>query len=821
MQPAAYLVYYTMLPVQVSDGRLLDPPFHGPLRDENGRLVRLPLSVNFKGLGLQPGRYRLVPVDSEDHEAGEPIEVVIPPSLMHLDPSVLTIEVFKRAAERIFRAHDLNAYAENTLSSDVMSLARIQAMRMGQNSNMLEAIRAAQRDEDREAALARMVDQLEAMFVSILEHRGRGPSDRPMPLTMAAVRELEAEPLRCTLESIHAAIDRADYPDATVRAIARLALGVGLPATELIDLLPGVTDLFVMLGLVALADGDRAEAALQTLRKHAAPASVADNSARAYILFAAWRTGDCTALRDQILPLARRIARSELSNDARALMCALSDEMGDEGLRSIIEHKKRVHDTLIRDALHVVGAVIEGASPTMLILKLPPGQAEQVGPQFLSRNALCPCGSNKKVKRCCGSDGRAIEAPRTRVRQEARVGPGIATNPGTGSALSNEPDRLPALVASHASAHRWNQAIACADHASKLDAVTIADACHAAIVEHALRACLPDLAAAHYERIEDRTRIPVAARVALAIGLREAGALELLGDHIRDLLEPEAAELFALALLGTVPVLGLFVARSCLGTDAERDDRMVEAIEQLRDRAGLPPFDPAWQLRDRLRPGQAEAEAERLKRESSQLRDDLVAVETRLRGETQRSSSKDEQIDGLLRQLGRLTATSTIEPEERRILRERIDDLKATIRDGNEERAELRRALASRDLAPPSRTNVCSVEPLDDADGESVPARARRALVPRVDRMVSDAMQTVPQHVAAEAMRTLGELAAGDAAAWQGVKQVKGTSTPIYSARIGIHHRLIFRIDEQNLDTIDLVSREDLSTTLKRVRTVG
>jgi len=37
-------------------------------------------------------------------------------------------------------------------------------------------------------------------------------------------------------------------------------------------------------------------------------------------------------------------------------------------------------------------------------------------------------------------------------------------------------------------------------------------------------------------------------------------------------------------------------------------------------------------------------------------------------------------------------------------------------------------------------------------------------------------------------------------------------------ARIGLHHRLLFRADDGALDVLDLVTRENLLMTLKRMR---
>lgn len=79
---------------------------------------------------------------------------------------------------------------------------------------------------------------------------------------------------------------------------------------------------------------------------------------------------------------------------------------------------------------------------------------------------------------------------------------------------------------------------------------------------------------------------------------------------------------------------------------------------------------------------------------------------------------------------------------------------------------------------------------------------------------------TVPRNVAATAMRTIGALAAGDTAAWRGVKQAADMPRQVLMARIGIHHRLLFRADEGALHVMDLVTRESLQATLKRLRSV-
>ena len=53
------------------------------------------------------------------------------------------------------------------------------------------------------------------------------------------------------------------------------------------------------------------------------------------------------------------------------------------------------------------------------------------------------------------------------------------------------------------------------------------------------------------------------------------------------------------------------------------------------------------------------------------------------------------------------------------------------------------------------------------------------------------------------------------------MKAAKDMPRQVLMGRVGIHHRLIFRSEGGNLDVIDLITREQLQTTLKRLRRKG
>jgi hypothetical protein len=70
-------------------------------------------------------------------------------------------------------------------------------------------------------------------------------------------------------------------------------------------------------------------------------------------------------------------------------------------------------------------------------------------------------------------------------------------------------------------------------------------------------------------------------------------------------------------------------------------------------------------------------------------------------------------------------------------------------------------------------------------------------------------------------MRAIGELAAGDEAAWGAVKQAKDMPRQVLMHRIGIHYRLLFGVADGGLEVIDFVTRESLDLALKRLRALG
>jgi hypothetical protein len=90
--------------------------------------------------------------------------------------------------------------------------------------------------------------------------------------------------------------------------------------------------------------------------------------------------------------------------------------------------------------------------------------------------------------------------------------------------------------------------------------------------------------------------------------------------------------------------------------------------------------------------------------------------------------------------------------------------------------------------------------------------------LPRFRTPAADAFDIVPRNIASTAMRVIGGLAAGDAAAWRAVKQAKDMPPQVVIARVGIHYRLLLRTEAGDLEVLDLVARQSLETTLGKMR---
>jgi hypothetical protein len=683
-------------------------------------------------------------------------------------------------------------------------------------------------------------------------------NDSPSRLDQASFHALVAAPARCELDPIRAALARADHDDAAVRALARLQLGHELPADVVAQILPGVSRSDVLLALVGHASGDVVEVlgALLTRRDFASDWTSADP--KALTMFALWRRGPADRVRPIILPLLRRLSRKGLGPRAQGLLVWLGHQLADPHLLALLD---AFHSSIDPDGgdgwaaladqsyTATVDEIVQ-ALPARAVDALLPGTPARAAPR-VGRNELCPCGSGKKFKRCCADNPDAVvTAGPSRAEQLAELAPRIQPDQVRRLARRDlatlDLDRLrdPALVTvlrQHGMQRDWARARAVMAAIRRRRAHD-ADEWLDELLHYALDARRFDVARELLPELVDPEQRALA-EVAIALALDAPDALQLLRARARAALDDPsgvAAIDLAYTLLEAEPALGILVARGTL--DAERmldADTLLECIEEARDELLLPPWDPAGdrfaELLDEERAAATPdddddddaatpAEQAALAEQAERLRAELDEASRRLatlQGESARHERDLRAAEAAATAAARRSSAES--DPERRALRAKVDELKSLITEGNSERAELRRQLAdAADTAirteptAPDRRRLAD----DDTDLADVvaPPGGRRVALPRFTERARAALESVTHNVAAQALRHIGSLAAGDAAAWRGVKQAKDMPRQVLMTRIGIHHRLLFRSDDGALDILDLVTREALLTNLKHLR---
>ncbi len=408
-----------------------------------------------------------------------------------------------------------------------------------------------------------------------------------------------------------------------------------------------------------------------------------------------------------------------------------------------------------------------------------------------------------------------------------------------------------ALAVRKLSTHRFwaeaEKALEALEGAKELPSLFPVDACRAGLLEEAIEAKEREVVLRQLPKFRDR------------------GVLELLSVDI-ELLNPSAESLshlesaaskglrnregnelidLAYALLEHYPALGILVARGALNPAREFDmEYLLDDVERARDRLQLSPGDLAFELYEYL-----------LDREVSTLiNEEVLHKQAESQGKVlaeaaeQRQSLKEAtaKVASLERRLGdqeRLLRSATLpkqpvlvskrvlsddETEEMRRLREKVTELKGLIAEGQKERSSLRVQLADAarkielvhvsdgESAENKRAESTDDDGLEDPVSE--PPRRTGVLIPTFSASAHEAVRDAGPSLARQALRQTIALATDKPAAWVGIKRLR-SCPDIWSARIGLHHRLLFRIDSarSRLEVAAFVARRDLELAIKRL----
>ncbi len=376
-------------------------------------------------------------------------------------------------------------------------------------------------------------------------------------------------------------------------------------------------------------------------------------------------------------------------------------------------------------------------------------------------------------------------------------------------------------------------------------------------------------------RTHDENNDKGGVRLELALAERgQACPVEVLErEALRVLRNNEDPVRLAYILLRRLPALGILVARAAVDPDCSLDsDLLLDAIEEARDRLLLPPGDVAAERYEKLldavpfegtgeegegsearvgeeRGGRAEegenaakgeekaaAEAreerrrsdrgERYREEAKALRAEIARLATRQRELERQLAAREEALREAHEAL-EAQREAAADPDTVRRLRAKVEEFRARIEEGNAERRELRRRLAELEGRvqeqedDPRERGAARPDSDDPDDGaeEDAPLPATGILLPRFAPRFREDLAGESPDLARRAIERVGALAAGNAAAWRGVKRLQA-SREIWSARIGIHHRLLFRIPPEGgtLEVLAFIQRRDLAVAIRGLK---
>jgi hypothetical protein len=667
-----------------------------------------------------------------------------------------------------------------------------------------------------------------------------------MPISRALVEKAAAS---AAMHDLMKAASALDFNRAAAIAFARARACEDVPADEINQILPWVREATLAASLCAIATGNRAACWMGIIRDRMFPVSDAASPIEMVVLYAAWRAG---ASADQIVPEARRIARLRIGWRGWALLYALATALDDKHLLEATRCFKVATQCGSGPEFVLTIDRILGSSIDEIVAAMPAelpaepavhGYTIRIAPR-VGRNEPCPCGSGQKFKKCCADKKpKVTPSPVAGLSWDEYVTKGaehMSIDDVRGLPL-HELGRVdlrqlgdePLVVAARRFKRErlFSHASRAANELVRRGANNVDDL-RDTILAEALEANDLDTAEEQLRNMRDPS---VAGLHKLEVELRceHDGALEALAKAADEAARKDDSGTvvdLANTLLRAMPSLGILVARGCMRPrGAVVNGNLLRGIEETRDVLNLPSGDPAWDLDAAFRgehdADEDDAEHDKLAAEASELRGSLRAATTRLDDlERQLATNQAvlEKVRGAARAAERtVPANDNGNPERVRHLRQKVEKLEGLVREGNAERTELRRQLATASSAASTHVVPVGIEvDADRADRSCLPVETveRAVTLPTFSRKAQDSIDELPRNVAAEALRTIGTLAAGDESAWRRVKQARDLTHPVLMARIGIHYRLLFRVEERRFGVVDLIHRADLETTLKRLR---
>ncbi len=668
---------------------------------------------------------------------------------------------------------------------------------------------------------------------------------------VAAIDELRA--------ALATALDESRIAAATALALAIGTAGGRIPAAAARQLLPDL-ELITFLPMIAgTIEGDRVAALLDVVEEERL-----SWEREALALYLATQLLEGAEAPPRLVSILRSLAREPLGPEAGMFVAAAGRVLGNADICTLASDWIPLAITIEKDGSaedlrRFLFAPLSETLPEQEPARMVTGYTVTRAEPKVGRNDPCPCGSGKKYKKCCaarehesfGRD-RAIDEfrklgpqpSRTREQIFELMRPGELAQLDPASLTTLELIRAARKLATH---RRWEVAERFFDVlATRSDAPgNDPEGYRLELVDEALRAHALDFAERQLERmtLSERNQIRYGVQLSLAhnrpdaLSQLESAAVAGLKDDESLLIES------AYSLLEHFPALGILAARGTISAERFLDSEMLlDYVGRARDRLGLPAEEPWWKIFDFLLQENTEraervtndAESRLLQRELETLQADLAAANARAARLERDLSGRVAALDAMAaereRPSGMVSTAPTADDRsrvaeleaERQRLRNKIGELKGEIAEGTAQRAELRHKLAAasdakRNASPAADVDERRVdEDTDDAVGDAVATHPRRILVPHFAPAATRALGQIPHRIAADALREVSSLAAGDVQTWNGAKHMK-RAHDVLSVRVGRSYRLLFRVAEERLEVVDVIHRSELDETIERI----
>lgn len=559
-----------------------------------------------------------------------------------------------------------------------------------------------------------------------------------------------------------------------------------------------------------------------------------------------------------------RLQARELGGDSMAagLLRGVAEITGDENLKTVLEQKapltkEGVGSPLFNQLVEIYEKLCS-QEVRHLLPQAPPqviasGTHVRRSVERIGRNDPCPCGSGQKYKRCCH------EKDQERLRFSSDVEGKTVAEVKAELELHLNPEKLN-MLPSHELARldvmkipvkksELRETFIAQLAARRLvdEAVTAFErlGCHGVsqqtlwdwVMRYVTEKGRKDLAERLMELRYGQGPLPWGVRPGVLLLLRKddpeafLAMLELLSKQaLEDADETDEKWLCELAyavMISPMPVLGILLAQRLIPIISKRESvQLLDHIMKTRDRMGLPPQEPFADLLEKRFSEEVSDEGKDAQ-ELRVARQKLEAKAAENRQQTEQLRQREREVRLLEKRLAEKTKPAEAEADaaQLREVKEMLRLEKSANRQSGEERAQLRRELgqAYADLKAErkekARTPAAPQGNLPSEDDLLLPGEVESTQPPRLiefPRRFQDTLLHLPRQVGRAALMLCGRLAAGDPSAYSGVVRLKA-APDVLRVRVGLDHRMLFRLLPDTVQIVDLINRRDLE---KRIRSL-